>query len=113
VHGGGLRRSPSSGRALRGAVGLARVSASVNLRPFNVKSKRAAFNQTKRAGMPYLSMQGERMQYSREDFETLRLLRAFGKIQDAEKRRQIIKLVERKAGTSNENPDDEQSVPPN
>jgi hypothetical protein len=53
------------------------------------------------------------MQYSREDFETLRLLRAFGKIQDAEKRRQIIKLVERKAAASNENPDDEQSIPPN
>ena len=52
------------------------------------------------------------MQYSREDFETLRLLRAFGKIQDPEKRREIIKLVERQAGTSNENPDDEQSTPP-
>jgi len=47
------------------------------------------------------------MQYSREDFETLRLLRAFGKIQDPEKRREIIELVESKADTSNENPDDE------
>jgi hypothetical protein len=62
--------------------------------------------------MPYLSMQGERMQYSREDFETLRLLRAFGKIRNAETRREIIKLVQRKAGTSNANPDDEPSIPP-
>ena len=37
------------------------------------------------------------MQYSREDFETLRLLRAFGKIQDPEKRRAIIEMVEIKA----------------
>ena len=47
------------------------------------------------------------MEFSREDFETLRLLRAFGKIQDPEKRREIIELVESKADTSNENPDDE------
>ena len=52
------------------------------------------------------------MQYSPIDFETLRLLRAFGKIRDAEKRREIIRLVERKAGTSIEDPDDEQSTPP-
>jgi len=52
------------------------------------------------------------MQYSPKDFETLRLLRAFGKIRDPEKRRDILKLVERKAGTSNGNPDDEQSIPP-
>jgi hypothetical protein len=37
------------------------------------------------------------MEYSREDFETLRLLRAFGKIQDPQKRREIIELVESKA----------------
>lgn len=52
------------------------------------------------------------MQYSPKDFETLRLLRAFGKIRDPEKRRELIKFVERKAGTSSENPDDEQSIPP-
>jgi hypothetical protein len=48
------------------------------------------------------------MEYSRADFETLRLLRAFGKIHDPQKRREIIELVESKAETSNEDPDDEQ-----
>jgi hypothetical protein len=48
------------------------------------------------------------MEYSREDFETLRLLRAFGKIQDPQKRREIIELVESKAATSNEDPGNEQ-----
>jgi hypothetical protein len=33
------------------------------------------------------------MEHSREDFETLRLLRAFGKIQDPQKRREIIELA--------------------
>jgi hypothetical protein len=35
-------------------------------------------------------------------------LRAFGKIHDPQKRREIIELVESKAETSNEDPDDEQ-----
>jgi hypothetical protein len=48
------------------------------------------------------------MEYSREDFETLRLLRAFGKIQDPQKRREIIELVESKAATSKDDPQDEE-----
>jgi hypothetical protein len=48
------------------------------------------------------------MEYSRADFETLRLLRAFGKIHDPQKRREIIELVESEAESSNEDPDDEQ-----
>ena len=52
------------------------------------------------------------MQDSPEDFETLRLLRAFGKIQDPEKRRAIIATVESKANSSNEGSDDERSIPP-
>jgi hypothetical protein len=48
------------------------------------------------------------MEYSREDFETLRLLRAFGKIQDPQKRREIIELVESRAATSKDNPQDEE-----
>jgi len=51
------------------------------------------------------------MEHSREDFETLRLLRAFSKIQDPQKRRKIIELLENKAAASKENPDDEQSKP--
>jgi hypothetical protein len=51
------------------------------------------------------------MEYSREDFETLRLLRAFGKVQDPQRRREIIELVESKADTSNEDPDDELPSP--
>jgi hypothetical protein len=62
--------------------------------------------------MLYLPCKESGMQYSREDFETPRLLRAFGKIQDPEKRREVIELVESKADTSNENPDDKQSNPP-
>ena len=52
------------------------------------------------------------MQDSREDFETLRLLRAFRKIQDPEKRRAIIEMVESKADPSSEGSDDERSIPP-
>jgi hypothetical protein len=52
------------------------------------------------------------MQDSREDFETLRLLRAFRKIQDPEKRRAIIEIVEIKADPSSEGSDDERSIPP-
>jgi hypothetical protein len=51
------------------------------------------------------------MEYSREDFETLRLLRAFSKIQDPQKRREIIELLENKAAAPKENPDDEQPKP--
>jgi hypothetical protein len=47
------------------------------------------------------------MEYSREDFETLRLLRAFGKISDPQKRREIIELVEGKAAAPNDDPDNE------
>jgi hypothetical protein len=53
------------------------------------------------------------MQYSPKDFETLRLLKAFGKIRDAEKRREILDLVERNAGAPAENSDDGPSSPPN
>jgi hypothetical protein len=48
------------------------------------------------------------MEYSREDFEILRLLRAFGKIQDPQKRREIIELAESKAATSKDDPQDEE-----
>jgi hypothetical protein len=48
------------------------------------------------------------MEFSREDFETLRLLRAFGKIQDPKKRREIIKLVESKADSPKDEPEDEE-----
>jgi hypothetical protein len=51
------------------------------------------------------------MEFSREDFETLRLLRAFGKIQDPQKRREIIELVESKAAALKKDPDDEQPDP--
>ena len=37
------------------------------------------------------------MAFEREDIETLRLLRAFARITDPQKRREIIALVERKA----------------
>jgi hypothetical protein len=47
------------------------------------------------------------MEYSREDFETLRLLRAFGKIQDPQKRREILELVENLIAAPNDAPDDE------
>jgi hypothetical protein len=48
------------------------------------------------------------MEYSREDFETLRLLRAFSRIQDPQKRREIIELVESKAAAPKDDPDNEQ-----
>jgi hypothetical protein len=47
------------------------------------------------------------MQISREDLETLRLIRAFGRIQDPETRREIIELAESKADTSADKPSDE------
>jgi hypothetical protein len=48
------------------------------------------------------------MEYSREDFETLRLLRAFGKIQDPQKRHEILELVENEAAApKKDDPDDE------
>jgi hypothetical protein len=37
------------------------------------------------------------MSYKREDIEALRLLRAFFKIQDPAKRREILELVEKAA----------------
>ena len=40
---------------------------------------------------------GEIMGYKREDIEALRLLRAFSKIQDPAKRREILELVEKAA----------------
>src|ERR1700682_4626890 len=47
------------------------------------------------------------MEYSREVFETLRLLRAFGKIQDPQKRREILELVENEAAAPKDDSDDE------
>jgi hypothetical protein len=44
------------------------------------------------------------MDYKKEDLETLRLLRAFHKIKDAEMRREIVKLVEKHAAARK--PDD-------
>jgi len=44
---------------------------------------------------------------SREDFETLRLLRAFGRIQDPQKRREILELVENEAAAPKDDSDDE------
>jgi hypothetical protein len=52
------------------------------------------------------------MEFSREDFETLRLLRAFGKIKDPQKRREILELVESRASAPNDDPDNEQPDPP-
>ena len=40
---------------------------------------------------------GEIMSYKREDIEALRLLRAFSRIQDPAKRREILELVEKAA----------------
>jgi hypothetical protein len=51
------------------------------------------------------------MKYSREDFETLRLLRAFGKIQDPQKRREILELMESKAATPQDDPNNEKPIP--
>jgi len=42
------------------------------------------------------------MTHKREDFETLRLLRAFSKIQDPAKRREILDLVEKAASSKSE-----------
>jgi len=47
------------------------------------------------------------MEFSREDFETLRLLRAFGRIQDPQKRREILELVENEAAAPKDDSDDE------
>jgi hypothetical protein len=52
------------------------------------------------------------MEYSREDFETLRLLRAFGKIQDPQKRREILELVENEAAAPKDDPNNEKPIPP-
>jgi len=47
------------------------------------------------------------MEYSHENFEALRLLRAFTKIQDPQKRREILELVESSAAPPQDEPDDE------
>jgi hypothetical protein len=44
------------------------------------------------------------MGYKREDIETLRLLRAFSKIKDQAKRREILELLEKSASPR---PDDQ------
>jgi hypothetical protein len=44
------------------------------------------------------------MTFKREDIETLRLLRAFTKIADPERRREIVALVESMAKSDNEQP---------
>jgi hypothetical protein len=51
--------------------------------------------------MPYLlnSLLGDWMTIAREEIETLRLLRAFARIKDSAKRREIIELVEAAART--------------
>jgi len=43
------------------------------------------------------------MGYKREDLEALRLLKAFSKIQDPAKRREILELVERAASANPDN----------
>jgi hypothetical protein len=48
------------------------------------------------------------MEFSREDFETLRLLRAFSRIQDPQQRREILELVESKAAASKDDPENEE-----
>jgi hypothetical protein len=52
------------------------------------------------------------MEYSREDFEILRLLRAFWRIQDPQKRREILELVENEAATPHDDPNNEKPIPP-
>jgi hypothetical protein len=56
-------------------------------------------NLTKRWGVVSRISQslGEIMGNKREDIETLRLLRAFSKIQDPAKRREILELAEKAA----------------
>jgi hypothetical protein len=58
-------------------------------------------NLTKRFGVVSRISQflGEIMGYKREDFETLRLLKAFYKITDPAKRREILELVEKAASS--------------
>jgi hypothetical protein len=48
--------------------------------------------------------EGRGMTFKREDIETLRLLRAFTKIADPERRREIVALVESMAKSDNEQP---------
>jgi hypothetical protein len=66
-------------------------------RNFNVKSNPVEVNQTFEPLFSYLSDLGEIMGYKREDIETLRLLRAFYRIRDPAKRREILELVENAA----------------
>lgn len=48
------------------------------------------------------------MTIAREEFEALRLLRAFEKIKDSAKRREIIDLVEGCARTAKQGPDEQE-----
>jgi hypothetical protein len=48
------------------------------------------------------------MSIASEEIETLRLLRAFEKIKDRAKRREIIELVEAGARAAKQGPDDQQ-----
>jgi hypothetical protein len=65
---------------------------------FDVKSNRLEFNQTPGRLFSYPSVFGSKVMGSkREDIEAFRLLRAFFKIQDPAKRREILELVEKAA----------------
>lgn len=48
------------------------------------------------------------MTIAREEFEALRLLRAFEKIKDRAKRREIIELVEAGARAAKQGPEDQE-----
>jgi len=76
----------------------------VILRTVALTLNRTRSNLTKRLGAVSRISQssGEIMTYKREDFETLRLLRAFSKIQDPAKRREILDLVEKAASSKSE-----------
>jgi len=51
------------------------------------------------------------MAFEREDLETLRLLRAFIRITDSNKRREIIQLVERQAAERKSDDDEGKPKP--
>jgi hypothetical protein len=62
-------------------------------RNLKVKLRSAEFNQTRRFDFSYQGV----MSITRKDLETLRLLRAFVRITDPQKRKEIIELVEKSA----------------
>ena len=62
-------------------------------RNLKVKLRSAEFSQTRRFDFSYLGV----MSITRKDLETLRLLRAFVRITDPQKREEIIELVEKSA----------------